>query len=148
MSQANGIIRIGRKGKKQFAFGDEGAPGSEPFTVDVVEVFQEWVVIDDQFRTTEEDAEGSRSIPLEELAQFNAAAQAFVEKLRGNDGTEEVPDGYQPVTVAEARDFLARLREQYDELADFFRVKSRPEPGSPATSAETSVRFSVEGAEN
>ena len=63
------------------------------------------------------------------MPEYHKAAQQFAQSLAGCE-----------VTVAEALDFLARLREIYDELADFFQPKSsRKQP-----SAESSeLRFSV-----
>ena len=130
MSTNNGIIRIGRKGLKKFAFGDDGVP----FEVDVVVAFQHWVEIDDSFRPADRDEEGNRSVPVQAMPEYHRAAVAFVKETSG--GCD--------VTVAEALDFIARLREQYDELAHFFRPKSREEPDLQDTS-EVELRFSVEG---
>lgn len=127
MSSSNGVIRIGRKGIKKFAFGD-----NKPFEVDVVVAFQEWITVDDNFRPIEENEEGNRPIPLAEMPAYHAAAQSFVQGLGGGE-----------VTVAEALDFIARLREQYDELAVFFRPKSREKLDSPGTS-EAELQFSEE----
>ena len=129
MSANNGIIRIGRKGMKTFAFGEHGTP----FEVDVVVVLQQWYVIDDNFRPMEEDAEGGRSIPTAELPAYHKAAQAYVSEISNTPN----------LSVSEALDFIARLREQYDELAVFFRPKLREEPASPAT-LEVETRFSEE----
>mgnify|MGYP001615992377 CR=1 FL=1 len=125
--QSNGVIRIGRKGLKKFAFGEDGAP----FEVDVVVSFQEWIGIDDGFRSVDEN--GVRTIPNADIPAYHQAALGFVSGLAG--GGE--------ITVAEALDFLARLREQYDELADFFQPKLREKPGSQDTS-EAELRFSAE----
>ena len=122
MSANNGVIRIGRKGIKKFAFGDDGAP----FEIDIVIAFQEWVGIDEGFR------DESRDIRTEAMPSYHQAAVAFVERLSGST-----------VTTAEALDFIARLREQYDELANFFRPKFLEERESPGTS-EAGLRFSVE----
>lgn len=125
MSAGNGVIRIGRKGIKKFAFGDDGAP----FDVDVVVVLQKWVAVDNGFRESSTD----ESILTEHIPMYHQAAVAFVKEVSG---------GYE-VTTAEALDFLARLREQYDELVAFFRPKSRDEPDSPGSTA-TELRFSAE----
>ncbi len=128
MSKENGVIRIGRKGIKKFAFGEDG----EPFEVDVVVAFQEWIRIDDEFRDVE------RNIPLSDMINWHQAAVNFVTALSGGDihkGTL--------ITVAEALDFIARLRECYDEVAVFFRPKSREERDSP-DSTEAELRFSTE----
>lgn len=122
----DGVIRVGRKGKKKFAFGEDGAP----FEVDVVVAFQEWIGIDDAFREEQED----RRIPVARMPEYHAAAVTFVQRLAATP--TEVPD----ITVAEALDFMARLREQYDELTDFFQPKSREEPELPATSG-AELRF-------
>ena len=119
----NGVIRVGRKGIRKFAFGDEG----EPFEVDVVVAFQEWIRTDDEFRDTE------RNIPLSDMSRWHQAAVEFVMRL----GAEHVTEN---ITTAEALDFIARLRECYDEVAVFFRYKSRDEPDSQgSTGAE--LRF-------
>ena len=134
MSDNNGVIRIGRKGKKKFAFGESG----EPFEVDVVTAFQEWVGIDDEFRERTDD----RSILTSDMAEYHRAAVDFAVRLAGNT----VPVNDMPtstITSAEALDFIARLREQYDEVAVFFRPRSRDEPDLPATSG-AELRFSAE----
>jgi hypothetical protein len=130
MSQNNGVIRIGRKGLKKFAFGEDGIP----FEVDVVVSFQQWIDITDELRPEMPDEEGNR--PIQDMPTYHARAVQFVEGLGGQDYVGKV-------TVAEALDFVARLREQYDELATFFRPKSREERDLPATS-EAGLRFSVE----
>ncbi len=131
MSANNGVIRIGRKGLKKFAFGDDGLP----FEVDVVVAFQEWVSIDESFRPTEVDADGDRLIPTDQMTAYHAAAVDFAHGLSGPEQGS--------ITTAEALDFIARLREQYDELAVFFRPKLQEERASPDTS-EAELRFSVE----
>lgn len=139
MSSSNGVIRVGRKGLKKFAFGEDG----RPFEVDVVVAFQLWITIDDGFRPVEEDKDGNRPIPVADYPAYHQAAVAFVQGLaaedRGDGKDKVLPD----ITTAEALDFIARLREQYDELVVFFRPKLRGEPDSPATSG-AELRFSAE----
>lgn len=130
MSANNGVIRVGRKGLKKFAFGDEGAP----FEVDVVVAFQEWICIDDGFREQSDD----RTIATSDMPAYHRAAVEFVARLANTPSAGEI-------TTAEALEFIARLREQYDEMATFFQPKLREEPDSPATS-EAELQFSVEGA--
>lgn len=140
MSASNGVVRIGRKGKKKFAFGEEGAP----FEVDVVVAFQGWVIIDEGFRPAEENADGGRPIPAAEMPAYQQAAVAFVEGLNLDPATGEPRAS---LTVAEALDFLARLREEYEALATFFRPNLRRERDSPATSeGRSALRFSEEPA--
>ncbi len=128
----NGVIRVGRKGIKKFAFGEDG----EVFSVDVVVAFQEWIRIDDEFRDTE------RNIPLAGMSSWHQAAVNFVERLAGLGVANGVVFTAN-ITTAEALDFIARLRECYDEVAVFFRYKSRDEPDSQG-STEAELRFSVE----
>lgn len=130
----NGVIRIGRKGRRKFAFGEDGAP----FEVDVVAAFQEWVCIDESIRDQFED----RVIPNSAMPEFHAQAVAFATRLAG-----KLTDGPPTVCPAEAMDFIARLREQYDEVATFFHPRSRAERDSPDTSA-VELRFSEEPAAN
>jgi hypothetical protein len=142
MSQNNGVIRVGRKGRKKFAFGEDG----EVFEVDVVQAFQEWLSIDEKFRERTED----RTIPTEDMSMYHKAAVTFVKGLAVKEVILKTANGPKPggvespdITIAEALDFIARLREQYDEVVVFFRPKSREERESPDTS-EAGLRFSVE----
>ena len=150
MSANNGVIRIGRKGLKKFAFGDDGPP----FEVDVVIAFQQWVTIDDGFRVKNPEGDG-RTIPVERMVEYHQAAVGFAYEFAGPTEADQLADsmsrqmGYpvksiDSITTAEALDFIARLREEYDELADFFQPKLRERPGSRDTS-EPALRFSVEG---
>lgn len=135
---SSGVVRIGRKGIKKFAFGEEGAP----FEVDVVVAFQEWIAIDDQFRQND-----AREIALADMRAYHEAARSFVNGLAGGVQAEQVlagdPMKFTPITTAEALDFLARLREEYDALVVFFRPRLRDEPDSPASSA-AELKFSEE----
>lgn len=131
-AQDNGIIRVGRKGLKKFAFGEDG----EPFELDVVNTFQAWVGVDESYRPAEEDAEGLRPIPIADMPAYHAAAVAFVKDAAKGAAPEKL-------TTAEALDFLARLREEYDGLVSFFRPKSSEKPKSPDSSGPA-MRFSAE----
>ena len=132
MSANNGVIRVGRKGRKKFAFGEDG----KPFEVDIIVVWQQWICLDETFRDKTED----RTIPLADMAEYHRAAMEFVKHLATDPAKpEEAPD----ITTTEALEFIARLREQYDEMVDFFRVKERAEPELSATSG-AEMRFSVE----
>lgn len=147
---ANGVIRIGNKGTKKFAFGVEGSPGGEVFELDVVSTIQEWFNIHDQFvNEGEENEDGKKVIQAVEIPRYHQAAIEFVEDLRctnlkNREAKDNPESGYKLVTVAEALDFNARLREVYDELVVFFRPKSREEQDSPDTSA-VELQFSEEG---
>lgn len=142
MGTNNGVIRIGRKGIRKFAFGE-----GEPFEVDVVVAFQGWICVDETFREHSDD----RSIPSSEMSAYHQAAVSYVTGLATSPGAMELcamnPENnvqLPNITVAEALDFIARLRECYDEVADFFLPKSRRESESPDLSA-AELRFSVEG---
>lgn len=150
MSANNGVIRVGRKGTRKFAFGEEGSPGGEPFEVDVVVTIQHWFNIHDEFvNAGEENEEGKKVISNSEVPSYHQAAVNFVEELRCTEPKNNLArencttSGYKVVTVAEALDFNARLRECYDELVVFFRPKSREEQDSPDSSG-VELRFSEE----
>lgn len=133
MSKSNGIIRIGRKGIKKFAFGDEDDPRKLPeFEVDVVVAWHQWVATDEGLRVPEGEP-NEFALPTANVPQYHEAATSFVKEISGG----------QEVTVAEALDFIARLREQYDELKGFFRPKSLEERESPDSSG-AELRFSLE----
>ena len=150
MSQSNGVIRVKTKGIKKFAIGDEDDPRNLPvFSVDVVVAFQHWIEVDESFRPAEADEEGSRRIPGDRMAEYHNTAVAFVQSLMMSavDKRQDTPE--LGITTAEALDFLARLREQYDGLVDFFRPKSREGQKSPDSSedSEVELQFSEEKAE-
>lgn len=127
MSANNGVIRIGRKGIKKFAFGEEGSA----FDVDVVVAFQEWITVDESLREASDD----RSIPVGMMAEYHTQAVDFVKRLSGGNVEE--------LTTAEALEFIALLRDEYNKLTDFFQPKLREEQDSPDTS-EVELRFSTE----
>lgn len=131
-AQTNGVIRVGRKGRKKFAFGEDGAP----FEVDIVVAFYQWIAIDQDFRQDQEGQE-ERIIPLAMMPSYHAAALAFATALAGGD-KKNGPDN-----TAEALDFIARLREAYDEVVGFFHPKSREERASPDSSG-ADLQFSEE----
>lgn len=138
-ANGNGVIRVGRKGTKKFAFGNEGEPGSEPFSVDVVVAYQAWICTDNDFRE-QVDPTGGRTIPTANMPEYNRMAKEFVQSLAAGGPDKEPPE----ITTAEALDFIARLRECYDEVAIFFLAKSPEERASRDTS-EVELQFSVEG---
>lgn len=140
MSEGNGVLRISRKGKKKFAFGEEGASNEVIFEVDVVVVFQEWCDIYDSF-CVEGDGEDRK---INDVRAYHQTAVDFVKRVANSNILE--------ITTAEALDFLARLREVYDDLASFFQPRSLEERGLPGTSEagsqstfpKTEMRFSTE----
>ena len=134
MSASNGVIRIGRKGIKKFAFGEDGVA----FDVDVVVTFQEWVNIDEQFRDRSED----RTILTTDMPKYHEEAVRFAVEIRSR-GTLASQVDTSSITTAEALDFIARLRECYDEVSVFFRPKLRKERDLP-DSSEAELRFSTE----
>lgn len=136
MSANNGVIRIGRKGLKKFAFGD-----GPVFEVDVVVEFQKWISIDDSFRPETENADGNRPVAVSDMAEYHRAAVQFVCELAFDK--DVIGRTKNLITTAEALDFIARLREQYDELALFFRPNLRKEQNLPASSG-VELRFSEE----
>ncbi len=145
MSENNGVIRIGRKGIKKFAFGEDGAP----FQVDVVVAFQGWMCLDDEFREREGCVD--RTIKTADMPEYHRAAVRYVQELAtdpigsiGLDGHgRPIPSEVPTLTVAEALEFIALLREEYEALVTFFQPRLPDEPDSPGTS-EGGLQFSVE----
>lgn len=115
MSEANGngILRIGRKGKRQIQIGD--GPVVE---VDIVGVSNQWIEIDRGFRNDKGDVDAAQ------LAPRNTAGWNFVRQ------TMSQPD----LSLAEALEFLAVITKEGIALRSFFVVKSDDAPSSPASS--------------
>lgn len=128
MSQDNGVIRIGRKGRIKFAFGED-----EPFEVDVIEVHDSWYATDQQYRDEKGD------IPVEQTLVYHEAERAFVQNIVNacyQDGKHTQP----PVlTHAEAMEFIAKVASEVAKLRDFFEVRLSDPHVSPE---RTAVRFS------
>ncbi len=138
----NGVIRIGRKGRKKFAFGEDG----QAFEVNVVSAMQEWIILDGQFRDERMSCAAStdeaRTLKDIDIPEYHKLALSFSKKCAAVGGVEVID-----ICEAEALDFLARLRECYDEMVDFFHPKSREKRGSP-DSSEPALQFSEEPSEN
>jgi hypothetical protein len=126
------VVRVSRKGKQQFAFGDNG----EPFEIDVTVEYWNWQNIADTFRLIEGKPEEIGTIPAVSIPALHQAALTFASNLAGKDA---------PQSVGEALDFLARLTECYKSIVGFFQAKSEEERASPATS-EQELQFSEEAA--
>ncbi len=109
MSEGNGdgIIRIGRKGKQKFCFGDSPA-----FEVDIIHVANQWAQVDRSFR----DEKGV--IVADTLSKFNEAALEFVKQIAAQ------PD----LTLSEALEFLKHITLEGEKLRLFFDPK--PADGS------------------
>jgi hypothetical protein len=128
MSEENGVIRIGRKGKFKFAFGDD-----EPFEVDVIEVHDSWYATDQQFR----DEKGE--IPVDKTLQYHETERAFVQNIvnasygHGRQSTAPI------LTHAEAMEFIARVATEVRKLAPFFEVSSSDPQDFPQ---RTDIHFS------
>ena len=122
---SEGVIKIGRKGIRKFAFGD----GAE-FAIDVISVRNEWLEIDRSFRD-----ENSMIAP-ENVAKLNQSALAFVREVAKD----------QSVNMSEALEFMARLTEEAAKLRRFFvpafDEKLESQGSSEPGSAKPAVVFS------
>lgn len=132
MSQSNGVIRIGRKGRCKFCIGDENDERKLPeFEIDVVDTFQQWLIIDDEMRP-EADENGDRTIAAKDVPDYHAKARLFLKDIGAGD-----------VTTAEAMEFIARLQEKFHELAANFRPRLSKER-EPQGTSEPALQFSEE----
>lgn len=126
----NGILRIGRKGKRTFAFGAEGTPDEVVFEVDVVAVYNQWVVLRNQF--TDENGQ----VLDTNLDACNRATWQFVQDLTKSPAK---PEGVAELTLAEVLEFIALIGEEKEKLAGFFVPRSSEKPSLPES---TELRFS------
>jgi len=135
-AENDGVIRVGRKGIKSFAIGEDG----KPFKLDVVQAYQHWIAIDDEFRPLVPDEDGKRPIPLAEMPRYHNEAVAFVQALARDPLNPEEPI---EISRAEALEFITLLQSEWYKLIDFFQDKSPVKPESPDTS-EAALHFSAE----
>jgi hypothetical protein len=118
-NQANGVVRMPRRGMVQFAFGDDA-----PFTFDAIEVWDAFVVFD----TSNRNEKGE--VPTDQLVGYGLALRSFVQNTVTDAGKA---CGVNPpqLTNAEARIFIGHLREEVEKLRSFFAPKSAEQPLSP-----------------
>jgi hypothetical protein len=124
MSEANGVIRIGRKGKMKFAFGDGPA-----FEVDIIEIHDEWWVIDQSLR----DAENK--VPVDQTCAYNMSKLTYVQNIVN----KACGPGAPILTHAEAAEFIVKVQQEVLKLRDFFDPALSEQPISPLP---TELRFS------
>ena len=120
MSESNGVIKLGRKGKRKLQY-DDGSPVVE---VDVVACANQWALIDDGFRQEGE-------VPRERREEFYTAAWQFA---RGHLQVEDI-------SLADALHFLKVVTEEAEALQGFFAVKRPAAPSSGPPSAAPVTRF-------
>lgn len=128
------ILRIGRRGRVQFAFGTEGDPGSEPFFVDVVRVLDAWIDVDWQLR----DMEGK--LPADKNEEYGRRKLAFVQDVVAEAyAAEKANEGKLPpsLTRAEANEFIAYITQEAMKLRSFFPKQAESEPSSQKHTALT-----------
>jgi hypothetical protein len=120
-SNGDGVVKIGRMGRKKFQLGDY-----TPVELDVAETYQDWCEVDQTFR------DEKQKVPQDRVPAMNAAAWEFAAEKLGVG--EAVRQNKLPVrsliTLAEALAFLKVLKREYDALTDFFGVDSSDEPSS------------------
>lgn len=129
MSGQNGekVIRIGKKGRRTFALGDdESSQIGQTFTVDVVHVYNQYLESTKAF----ENEEGK--IPPEAIPQVNKMGFDLLAGMAGFKTPREAEDA--GLTLAMSLEFFHLLEEEFVRLADFFAPKSKEESSSPAKS--------------
>ena len=126
-AQDNGVLRISRKGRCKFAFGDD-----LPFEVDVVAVFDEWVQIDSSFRNE------AGELPPDKVCAYGGSKLSFVQSIVNAAYQTQGTNG-PSLSHAEAAEFLAMVQTKIEELRPFFAPKSA---GLPSSREHTELRFS------
>ena len=128
-SEQNGTLRISRKGRCKFAFGDD-----PEFLIDVVAAFDEWCQIDSSFR----DDKGE--LPKDQVCAYAGAKLSFVQQLTATAYAQQL-QGTQPPNLshAEAAEFVTLVQQKVQELRPFFAPKSADVPSSPES---MELRFS------
>lgn len=116
MSEGNGVIRLGRKGRKKFAIGEDGPE----FEIDVIQVNNQWIRLHNEFY----GHEPPRKMTSQESQEYENAVWRFVKEV-AND---------QSLSLGEALEFVAVLNEEADKLKGFFVRRSSDAPNSPASS--------------
>ncbi len=144
MSEGNGIIKFGGRGRRKFQIGEV------VFEVDVIAAHNRWIGIDRTFRN--EDG----SMPPAKLDEANEAALLFTRLLiisavknvpfeeAGKVNlleSSELVACMKSLTIADALEFLKLLTDQGTELLPFFLPKSPGERSSPGSTGPLS--FSV-----
>ena len=120
------ILRIGRRGKVKFAFGEEGEPGSEAFFVDIVKVLDAWIDVDWQLR----DAEGK--LPADKNEEYGQNKHEFAQRIVTEAYAAQHAGKVPPeLTRAEASEFLAYVSQEASKLRGFLPKPSETAQSSP-----------------
>ncbi len=127
MSAGNGKITVGNPSTRTFVF-----PGGFEFTCDAICVYGQYL---DMRRAYV--GEGN-AVPPDRMTEFNAATVEFVQGLLLHWATKESPAP--TIDGGYALDFMTKLGEINNELADFFVPKSR---GKPSSRESTELIFST-----
>ena len=125
MSESNGVLRIGRQGRKKFQFGDD----DPAFEIDVIDVYNQFSETDLKLR----DAKGV--LTPDKVGDWNKAVWGFVQQVvldhMPKDAAEKVNAG---MSLTDARAFLKLLQEEANRLIPLFKLESGEKPSSPENS--------------
>lgn len=111
----DGIIRIGRKGKKKICFQDADGKDGPIIDIDVIELHNAWVRLDSEFRDEKGEVDKAR------LDEFNQAACEFVAEVVGQ--TEAAKEAYKDLSKADVLQFIKHLTDEATALVPFFAPK-------------------------
>lgn len=124
------VLRIGRKGRMTVAFGDEGAEPVPPFEIDVIVINNQYLDLLQQYRND------AKIVPVERYTEVKEATHQFVVGLTKS---QDHPNGYAEMSMAESQHFITALTDAVQELELFFLPKSSAKPTSQES---TQLRFS------
>lgn len=133
MSETNGILTIGLKGKKTLRFEDEHGQPILEMRIDIVATHNAYTVVYRQF------VDETGECPRERLPECNEATWNFVRQLIASSAPRDKPEEIEragqlalDISLADALDFIARLTEEAIALQSFFSIKLPGERSSPA----------------
>lgn len=131
MSASNGVIKITKRSKKQFQFGEEGPA----ITLDVIEVSDQWHEINFALRVLEGEM---WTIPANKVNEFAVNRLNFVQSI--------VNDAYKDKSAPtlsriEAEEFIQLVQKEVEALRNFSSSKDVETSSVPESTAQ-GVTFS------
>ncbi len=128
MNNGTPVVRIGKKGTKSFAFGD-----GPVISLDVIQIYNEWLMVQEQLI---EVKDGQRHI--KDAKAYSETQVAFVSMMYATVGGD-------PVTHAEAAEFIKELTVAQMELQHFFDLTRDARWSSLVSSAASPPGSSTPG---
>lgn len=133
----NGVIKIAKRSRRKFQFGDDEAV---TVTVDIIEVVDQWHEVNFALRVLEGDM---WTLPTSKVNEFAVNRLNFVQAIVNDAYAAEHAGVTVPqLTRIEAEEFIRVVQLEAEQLRNFTLPKSAETSSAPESTADRGVNFS------